>query len=143
MCCYIIDSLLCPVAHPNEWISRSCVIGKYRSDHLHTYTHTDILVIELVLLQPSATRKYGRHINTCVKILDMTGLKLSALNQIKVPSDDILCYVTSIWWYYYSNRFLQLSSIKALSFVFDILKIKTLSYLTIHIWFYYLYHHSK
>ncbi|KAL8091653.1 hypothetical protein AgCh_034058 [Apium graveolens] len=35
------------------------------------------------VLLPSATRKYDGHINTYVKILDMTGLKLSALNQIK------------------------------------------------------------
>ncbi|GFZ07359.1 Sec14p-like phosphatidylinositol transfer family protein [Actinidia rufa] len=35
---------------------------------------------------PSATKKFGRHISTCVKVLDMTGLKLSALNQIKLLS---------------------------------------------------------
>ncbi|KAK6149423.1 hypothetical protein DH2020_016948 [Rehmannia glutinosa] len=35
---------------------------------------------------PSATKKYGRYIGTCIKILDMTGLKLSALNQIKLLS---------------------------------------------------------
>ncbi|KAL5974350.1 hypothetical protein ACLOJK_031014 [Asimina triloba] len=33
---------------------------------------------------PSATKKQGRHIGTCLKVLDMTGLKLSALSQIKV-----------------------------------------------------------
>ncbi|KAH9749963.1 CRAL-TRIO domain-containing protein [Citrus sinensis] len=33
---------------------------------------------------PSASAKHGRPITTCVKVLDMTGLKLSALSQIKV-----------------------------------------------------------
>lgn len=38
------------------------------------------------LLQPSASKQYGRHISKCLKVFDMTGLKLSALNQIKVYS---------------------------------------------------------
>ncbi|URD91559.1 hypothetical protein MUK42_01179 [Musa troglodytarum] len=33
---------------------------------------------------PAASKKYGRHIGTCVKVLDMTGVKLSALNQLKI-----------------------------------------------------------
>ncbi|TKY68385.1 hypothetical protein E2542_SST04632 [Spatholobus suberectus] len=33
---------------------------------------------------PSALKKHGRPITTCIKVLDMTGLKLSTLNQIKV-----------------------------------------------------------
>lgn len=51
--------------------------------------------------QPSATKKYGRYIGTCIKILDMTGLKLSALNQIKVslhiacPLPDFIWLITS------------------------------------------------
>jgi len=36
------------------------------------------------IILPSASKKYGRCIGTCVKILDMTGLKLSALNHIKL-----------------------------------------------------------
>ncbi|KAK6154482.1 hypothetical protein DH2020_008730 [Rehmannia glutinosa] len=35
---------------------------------------------------PSATKKFGRYIGTCIKILDMTGLKISALNQMKLLS---------------------------------------------------------
>ncbi|KAK9152370.1 hypothetical protein Syun_010679 [Stephania yunnanensis] len=34
--------------------------------------------------KPNATKKLGRHVGTCVKILDMTGLRISALSQIKV-----------------------------------------------------------
>ncbi|GFS45169.1 Sec14p-like phosphatidylinositol transfer family protein [Actinidia rufa] len=33
---------------------------------------------------PSATEKFGRHISSCVKVIDLTGLKLSALNHIKL-----------------------------------------------------------
>ncbi|KAK6133146.1 hypothetical protein DH2020_033185 [Rehmannia glutinosa] len=33
---------------------------------------------------PAATKKHGKHVSKCIKVLDMTGLKLSALNQIKV-----------------------------------------------------------
>ncbi|KAL5125952.1 Phosphatidylinositol/phosphatidylcholine transfer protein SFH2 [Glycine soja] len=33
---------------------------------------------------PTTTKNHGRHIDTCVKVLDMTGLKLSALNQLKI-----------------------------------------------------------
>ncbi|KAL6538490.1 hypothetical protein OROGR_012478 [Orobanche gracilis] len=36
--------------------------------------------------KPYATKKFGRYIGTCVKILDMTGLKISSLNQIKLLS---------------------------------------------------------
>ncbi|XP_051133990.1 phosphatidylinositol/phosphatidylcholine transfer protein SFH2-like [Andrographis paniculata] len=38
------------------------------------------------VIMPSATKKFGRYINTCIKILDMTGLKISALNQMKLLS---------------------------------------------------------
>jgi hypothetical protein len=31
-----------------------------------------------------ASKKFGRPISTCIKVLDMTGLKLSALNQMKI-----------------------------------------------------------
>ncbi|XP_056684735.1 uncharacterized protein [Spinacia oleracea] len=33
---------------------------------------------------PLASHRYERPISTCIKVLDMTGLKISALNQIKV-----------------------------------------------------------
>ncbi|KAL8113368.1 hypothetical protein AgCh_020622 [Apium graveolens] len=52
----------------------------------------------------SATRKYGRHINTCVKILDMTGLKLSALNQIKAAMDTKLATI-AIYEYFYDMMY--------------------------------------
>ncbi|GLU23973.1 hypothetical protein SLE2022_399470 [Rubroshorea leprosula] len=36
------------------------------------------------VILPSATEKHGKHISTCLKVLDMTGLKLAALSQIKI-----------------------------------------------------------
>ncbi|XP_027330965.1 SEC14 cytosolic factor-like isoform X3 [Abrus precatorius] len=33
---------------------------------------------------PTATKTHGRYIGTCVKVLDMTGLKLSALKQLRL-----------------------------------------------------------
>ncbi|XP_039030109.1 SEC14 cytosolic factor-like [Hibiscus syriacus] len=56
---------------------------------------------------PAAQRKYGRHIGTCLKVLDMTGLKLSALNQIKllttISTIDDLNYPEKTETYYIVN----------------------------------------
>ncbi|KAF1890750.1 hypothetical protein Lal_00013345 [Lupinus albus] len=56
---------------------------------------------------PSASRKHGRPITTCIKVLDMTGLKLSALNQIKlltiISSIDDLNYPEKTNTYYIVN----------------------------------------
>ncbi|TYJ48898.1 hypothetical protein E1A91_A01G096500v1 [Gossypium mustelinum] len=56
---------------------------------------------------PTATEKYGRHISTCLKVLDMTGLKLSALNQIKILTTistiDDLNYPEKTQTYYIVN----------------------------------------
>ncbi|KAL8100755.1 hypothetical protein AgCh_032851 [Apium graveolens] len=64
-------------------------LSTYDKASIHYYVQSHIQMNEYRdrVLLPSATRKYGRHINTCVKILDMTGLKLSALNQIKVTKN--------------------------------------------------------
>lgn len=61
-------------------------LSTYDKASIHYYVQSHIQMNEYRdrVILPSATRKYGRHINTCVKILDMTGLKLSALNQIKI-----------------------------------------------------------
>ncbi|CAK9145126.1 unnamed protein product [Ilex paraguariensis] len=50
----------------------------YVQSHIQMNEYRDRVIL------PCATKKYGRYISTCVKILDMTGLKLSALNQIKL-----------------------------------------------------------
>ncbi|KAH1063075.1 hypothetical protein J1N35_028062 [Gossypium stocksii] len=55
-------------------------VNYYVQSHIQMNEYRDRVVL------PTATEKYGRHISTCLKIFDMTGLKLSALNQIKLLS---------------------------------------------------------
>ncbi|KAK9026001.1 hypothetical protein V6N11_038852 [Hibiscus sabdariffa] len=52
-------------------------VNYYVQSHIQMNEYRDRVLL------PTATEKYGRHISTCLKVLDMTGLKLSALNQIK------------------------------------------------------------
>lgn len=67
----------------NEYRDRVIMVSTYTRVFLGV--NSDSLVVYLeYLLQPRATKNHGRHIDTCVKVLDMTGLKLSALNQLKV-----------------------------------------------------------
>nr|DAD23693.1 TPA_asm: hypothetical protein HUJ06_025156 [Nelumbo nucifera] len=54
------------------------------SVHYYVQSHIQINEYRDRVILPHATKKYGRHIGTCVKVLDMTGLKLSALSQIKL-----------------------------------------------------------
>ncbi|XP_022716719.1 phosphatidylinositol/phosphatidylcholine transfer protein SFH11-like isoform X3 [Durio zibethinus] len=53
-------------------------VNYYVQSHIQMNEYRDRVV------SPMATEKYGRHISTCLKVLDMTGLKLSALNQLKI-----------------------------------------------------------
>ncbi|XP_073039443.1 uncharacterized protein [Primulina eburnea] len=58
---------------------------------IDTHMYTSIRESQLVGIsgyskEPSATKKYGRYIGTCIKISDMTGLKLSALSKIKMQT---------------------------------------------------------
>ena len=46
--------------------------------------------------QPMLTKKFGRPITTCIKVLDMTGLKLSAMGQMKVH---IISIFSSIFFF--------------------------------------------
>ncbi|RRT65777.1 hypothetical protein BHE74_00018727, partial [Ensete ventricosum] len=54
-------------------------VNYYVQSHIQMNEYRDRVIL------PAATKKYGRHVGTCVKVLDMSGLKLSALSQIKVP----------------------------------------------------------
>ncbi|KAA8527082.1 hypothetical protein F0562_008689 [Nyssa sinensis] len=54
------------------------------SIHYYVQSHIQMNEYRDRVILPSATEKYGKHIGTCLKILDLTGLKLSALNQIKL-----------------------------------------------------------
>ncbi|XP_077222582.1 phosphatidylinositol/phosphatidylcholine transfer protein SFH9-like [Tasmannia lanceolata] len=54
------------------------------SVHYYVQSHIQINEYRDQVILPSATRKHKRHIGTCLKVLDMTGLKFSALSQIKL-----------------------------------------------------------
>ncbi|KAI3456796.1 hypothetical protein Pfo_013459 [Paulownia fortunei] len=63
-------------------------LSTFDKESIHYYVQSHIQMNEYRdrVILPSATKKHGRYIGTCIKILDMTGLKLSALNQIKLLS---------------------------------------------------------
>ncbi|GMJ11577.1 hypothetical protein like AT1G55840 [Hibiscus trionum] len=76
-------------------------VNYYVQSHIQMNEYRDHVVL------PAATEKYGRHISTCLKVLDMTGLKLSALNQIKllttISTIDDLNYPEKTETYYIVN----------------------------------------
>ncbi|KAG6420883.1 hypothetical protein SASPL_117427 [Salvia splendens] len=77
------------------------------SVHYYIQSHIQINEYRDRVILPAATKKYGKHISICIKILDMTGLKLSALNQIKllttIASIDNLNYPEKAQTYYIVN----------------------------------------
>ncbi|XP_011095896.1 phosphatidylinositol/phosphatidylcholine transfer protein SFH2 [Sesamum indicum] len=77
------------------------------SVHYYVQSHIQINEYRDRVILPAATKKYGRHVSKCIKILDMTGLKLSALNQIKlmtiISSIDDLNYPEKTLTYYIVN----------------------------------------
>ncbi|XP_022133025.1 phosphatidylinositol/phosphatidylcholine transfer protein SFH9-like [Momordica charantia] len=53
-------------------------VNHYVQSHIQINEYRDRVIL------PTASKKHGRAITTCVKVLDMTGLKLSALSHIKL-----------------------------------------------------------
>ncbi|GLJ23611.1 hypothetical protein SUGI_0447170 [Cryptomeria japonica] len=51
---------------------------KYVQSHIQMNEYRDQVLL------PNSTKKHGRYIGPCLKVLDMTGLKLSALSRIKI-----------------------------------------------------------
>ncbi|KAJ4980779.1 hypothetical protein NE237_031616 [Protea cynaroides] len=84
-------------------------LSTYDKASVHYYVQSHIQLNEYRdrVILPSATKKYGRHISTCVKILDMTGLKLSAMSQVKlltaISTIDDLNYPEKTDTYYVVN----------------------------------------
>uniref|UniRef100_A0A0E0LYY8 CRAL-TRIO domain-containing protein n=1 Tax=Oryza punctata TaxID=4537 RepID=A0A0E0LYY8_ORYPU len=56
------------------------------SVHYYVQSHIQMNEYRDRVVLPKASKKFGKQINTCLKVMDMTGLKLSALNQIKMLS---------------------------------------------------------
>lgn len=77
------------------------------SVHCYVQSHIQINEYRDRVILPSASAKHGRPITTCVKVLDMTGLKLSALSQIKlltiISTVDDLNYPEKTNTYYIVN----------------------------------------
>ncbi|KAF6145112.1 hypothetical protein GIB67_013463 [Kingdonia uniflora] len=77
------------------------------SVHYYVQSHIQLNEYRDRVVLPQATQKYGRHIGTCIKILDMTGLKLSALSQVKlltvISTIDDLNYPEKTETYYIVN----------------------------------------
>ncbi|XP_071730277.1 SEC14 cytosolic factor-like [Rutidosis leptorrhynchoides] len=84
-------------------------LSTYDKASIHYYVQSHIQINEYRdrVVLPSATIKFERPISTCVKVLDMTGLKLSHLNQIKlltvISSIDDLNYPEKTDTYYIVN----------------------------------------
>ncbi|XP_065021942.1 phosphatidylinositol/phosphatidylcholine transfer protein SFH1-like isoform X2 [Musa acuminata AAA Group] len=76
-------------------------VNQYVQSHIQINEYRDRVIL------PNATKKYGRHIGKCVKVLDMTGLKLSALSHIKlmtiITTIDDLNYPEKTQTYYVVN----------------------------------------
>ncbi|PKA55840.1 Patellin-6 [Apostasia shenzhenica] len=77
------------------------------SVHYYVQSHIQLNEYRDRIVFPSATENQGRHIGTCIKLLDMTGLKLSALSQIKlmtiISTVDDLNYPEKTETYYIVN----------------------------------------
>jgi hypothetical protein len=70
-------------------------LSTYDKASVHYYVQSHIQMNEYRdrVVLPSASKKQGRPICTCLKILDMSGLKLSALSQIKVLIIALPCVI--------------------------------------------------
>ncbi|CAI0374495.1 unnamed protein product [Linum tenue] len=77
------------------------------SVHYYVQSHIQMNEYRDHVILPTASKKHGRPITTCIKVLDMTGLKLSALNQIKlltvISTVDDLNYPEKTNTYYIVN----------------------------------------
>lgn len=84
-------------------------LSTYDKASVHYYVQSHIQINEYRdrVVLPAASKKNGKHISKSLKVLDMTGLKLSALNQIKIltiiSSIDDLNYPEKVVAYYIVN----------------------------------------
>ncbi|CAJ2640100.1 unnamed protein product [Trifolium pratense] len=73
----------------------------YIQSHIQVNEYRDRVIL------PTTTKKHGRYIGTCVKVLDMTGLRFSALNQLRlltaISTIDDLNYPEKTDTYYIVN----------------------------------------
>lgn len=90
-------------------IAVGCGLSTYdkASDKYYIQSHIQINEYRDRVILPTATKKHGHYIGTCVKVLDMTGLKFSALNQLRlltaISTIDDLNYPEKTDTYYIVN----------------------------------------
>ncbi|CAN6479722.1 unnamed protein product [Victoria cruziana] len=77
------------------------------SVHYYVQSHIQLNEYRDRVVFPTASKKHGRHIGSCLKILDMTGLRISALNHLKlltiIATIDDLNYPEKTETYYIVN----------------------------------------
>ncbi|XP_020406974.1 uncharacterized protein [Zea mays] len=77
------------------------------SVHYYVQSHIQINEYRDRIILPRLTQQFGRPVTSCIKVLDMTGLKLSALSQIKmltsISTVDDLNYPEKTETYYVVN----------------------------------------
>uniref|UniRef100_A0A1D1YUG2 SEC14 cytosolic factor n=1 Tax=Anthurium amnicola TaxID=1678845 RepID=A0A1D1YUG2_9ARAE len=77
------------------------------SVHYYVQSHLQINEYRDRIVLPATSKKHGHYIGTCLKVLDMTGLKISALGQIKlltiISTVDDLNYPEKTDTYYIVN----------------------------------------
>ncbi|KAJ9536819.1 hypothetical protein OSB04_un000043 [Centaurea solstitialis] len=84
-------------------------LSTYEKASIHYYVQSHIQINEYRdrIVLPAATKKFERHVSTCVKVLDMTGLKIAQLSQLKlltvISSIDDLNYPEKTDNYYIVN----------------------------------------
>ncbi|KAK1426521.1 hypothetical protein QVD17_15195 [Tagetes erecta] len=84
-------------------------LSTYDKASIHYYVQSHIQINEYRdrVILPTATKRNGRYIGKCVKVLDMSGLKLSAMNQLKllttISTVDDLNYPEKTITYYIVN----------------------------------------
>ncbi|KAG0602834.1 hypothetical protein M758_10G045000 [Ceratodon purpureus] len=76
-------------------------VDKYVQSHIQINEYRDRIIL------PDSTSKKGRHVGSCIKILDMTGLRLSAFSRLKtstaIATVDDLNYPEKTDTYYIVN----------------------------------------
>ncbi|KAJ3679102.1 hypothetical protein LUZ60_017113 [Juncus effusus] len=77
-------------------------LSSYDTSMTHYYVQSHIQINEYRdrVVLPAASKKYGKRIDSSIKILDMTGLKLSAMNQMK----QILTTISTVDDYNYPEK---------------------------------------
>lgn len=84
-------------------------LSTYDKASVHYYLQSHIQINEYRdrVVLPAASMKQGRHIGSCIKILDMSGLKLTAMSQLKlltkISTVDDLNYPEKTETYYVVN----------------------------------------